>query len=57
MEISKVNLSGLSNELKLKLGRARPQTLAQASRVDGVTPAALALILASLRQASRVASA
>jgi len=50
-------LSGLSNELKLKLGRARPQTLAQASRVDGVTPAALALILASLRQASRVASA
>ncbi len=50
-------LSGLSNELKLKLGRARPQTLAQASRVDGVTPAALALILASLRQASRAASA
>lgn len=50
-------LSGLSNELKLKLGRARPQTLAQASRVDGVTPAALALILACLRQASRVASA
>lgn len=50
-------LSGLSNELKLKLGRARPQTLAQASRVDGVTPAALALILASLRQASRAATA
>jgi len=42
-------LSGLSNELKAKLARARPATLAQASRVDGVTPAALALILARLR--------
>ena len=46
-------LPGLSNELKLKLGRARPQTLAQAGRVDGVTPAALTLILAKLRQTKR----
>ncbi|MBD3786381.1 MAG: tRNA uridine-5-carboxymethylaminomethyl(34) synthesis enzyme MnmG [Sphingomonadales bacterium] len=46
-------LPGLSNELKLKLGRARPQTLAQAGRVDGVTPAALTLILAKLRQNKR----
>ena len=46
-------MPGLSNELKLKLGRARPQTLGQASRVDGVTPAALTLILAKLRQQKR----
>ncbi|WP_241565160.1 tRNA uridine-5-carboxymethylaminomethyl(34) synthesis enzyme MnmG [Paenirhodobacter populi] len=50
-------LSGLSNELKLKLGRARPQTLAQAGRIDGMTPAALALILARLRQGRRAAIA
>ncbi len=43
-------LVGLSNELKLKLEVARPQTLGQAARVDGVTPAALTLLLAKLRQ-------
>ena len=50
-------LQGLSNELKVKLGRARPQTLGQAGRVDGVTPAALTLILARLRQHSRAKTA
>jgi tRNA uridine 5-carboxymethylaminomethyl modification enzyme len=43
-------LSGLSNELKSKLIRARPETLAHANRIEGVTPAALALILAHLRR-------
>ncbi len=43
-------LEGLSNELKVKLSAARPETLAQAARVDGVTPAALTLILAILRR-------
>lgn len=43
-------LKGLSNELKVKLTAARPETLAQAARVDGVTPAALTLILAILRR-------
>ncbi len=42
-------LVGLSNELKVKLTAAQPETLAQAGRVDGVTPAALMLILAKLR--------
>jgi tRNA uridine 5-carboxymethylaminomethyl modification enzyme len=46
-------LSGLSNELKQKLSRIRPATLAQAGRVEGMTPAALTLILAKLRQARR----
>ncbi|MGC1505484.1 MAG: tRNA uridine-5-carboxymethylaminomethyl(34) synthesis enzyme MnmG [Sulfitobacter sp.] len=45
-------LGGLSNELKSKLTVARPETLAQAARVDGVTPAALTLILARLRRSS-----
>lgn len=50
-------IEGLSNELKLKLGRARPGNLAQAAKVDGMTPAALTLLLAKLRQARRDKSA
>lgn len=37
-------LPGLSRELQQKLERVRPETLAQASRIEGMTPAALALI-------------
>ena len=44
---------GLSNELKSKLEKVRPATLGQAGRIDGMTPAALTLILAVLKQASR----
>ena len=50
-------LGGLSNELRNKLEVARPENLAQAGRIDGMTPAALTLILARLRQQSRKASA
>jgi len=46
-------LKGLSNELKSKLEHARPETLGQASRLEGMTPAALTLLLASLRRARR----
>ncbi|WP_460272947.1 tRNA uridine-5-carboxymethylaminomethyl(34) synthesis enzyme MnmG [Celeribacter sp. ULVN23_4] len=46
-------LSGLSNELRTKLMAARPQTIAQAGRVEGMTPAAVTLILARLRQAQK----
>ena len=46
-------LSGLSNEIAGKLQAAQPRSLAQAGRVEGVTPAALTLILARLRQAER----
>jgi tRNA uridine 5-carboxymethylaminomethyl modification enzyme len=38
------NVSGLSREMKEKLERVRPQTIGQASRIPGVTPAALSLI-------------
>lgn len=47
------NIEGLSNELKSKLNAVRPSNLAQASRIDGMTPAALALILAKLKQSER----
>lgn len=50
-------LDGLSNELKLKLNRAKPVNLSQAARVDGMTPAALTLLLAKLRQEKREKSA
>jgi len=43
-------LKGLSNELLAKLSHVRPATLAQAGRIEGMTPAALTLILARLRQ-------
>ena len=46
-------LEGLSNELKSKLTTARPMTLAHAARTDGITPAALTLILAHLRRNDR----
>ena len=45
-------LSGLSNELKQKLAKARPKNIAQASRIDGMTPAAISLLLAHLRKLS-----
>lgn len=48
-----VGLDGLSNELTAKLEAVRPTSLAQASRIDGITPAALTLILAKLRQIKR----
>jgi tRNA uridine 5-carboxymethylaminomethyl modification enzyme len=46
-------LKGLSNELRGKLEAVRPETLAQAGRIDGMTPAALSLVLAHLRRAER----
>lgn len=47
------SIDGLSNELKGKLARIRPATLGQAGRIDGMTPAALTLLLSRLRRASR----
>ncbi|WP_169310864.1 tRNA uridine-5-carboxymethylaminomethyl(34) synthesis enzyme MnmG [Cereibacter changlensis] len=46
-------LSGLSSELKAKLLRSRPDSLAQAARLEGMTPSALTLILARLRRERR----
>lgn len=46
-------LPGLSKELQEKLAKVRPETIAAASRIEGMTPAALSLLIASTRKASR----
>ena len=43
---------GLSNEVRMKLEQVRPLTLAQAGRIEGMTPAALTLLIAHLRKAA-----
>jgi tRNA uridine 5-carboxymethylaminomethyl modification enzyme len=50
-------VDGLSNEIRAKLGRARPGNLAQAAKIEGVTPAALTLLLARIRKGTRRKSA
>ncbi|MEJ6396597.1 tRNA uridine-5-carboxymethylaminomethyl(34) synthesis enzyme MnmG [Yoonia sp. 208BN28-4] len=52
-----VGISGLSNELASKLQKVRPATLAHASRIDGMTPAALMLLLSQLKRAEKQAAA
>ena len=44
-------IPGLSAELQGKLGAVRPETLGQAERIPGMTPAALSLLLVQLRRA------
>ena len=46
------NVAGLSNEVREKLLRQRPETLGQASRIPGVTPAAVSLLLVHLKKKS-----
>ena len=50
-------LPGLSNEIRQKLERHRPASLGQAARLDGMTPAALMLLLAHLKKTPAVKSA
>lgn len=49
-----VALKGLSNELRSKLEAHKPETLAQAARLEGMTPAALTVILAGIRRQTRL---
>ena len=44
---------GLKNETRLKLARIRPATLAQASRIDGMTPAEIGLLQVLLARRKR----
>ncbi|MTH99900.1 tRNA uridine-5-carboxymethylaminomethyl(34) synthesis enzyme MnmG [Roseibium sp. RKSG952] len=50
-------LDGLSTEMKQKLSNAKPANIAQAGRVEGVTPAALTLVLAKLRREQKALKA
>ncbi len=49
------SIGGLSKELRIKLERVRPVSVAQAARIEGMTPAALTLLLAHSRRGERAA--
>ncbi|MCE9662122.1 tRNA uridine-5-carboxymethylaminomethyl(34) synthesis enzyme MnmG [Halomonas sp. M5N1S17] len=49
-ELDYDRVEGLSHEIRQKLGEARPATLAQASRIAGVTPAAVSILLIHLKK-------
>ena len=44
------NLSGISREIREKLSKFKPLNLGQASRISGVTPAAISLLMVYLRK-------
>lgn len=56
-EFKYLGLPGLSNELALKLDRVRPGNLSDAGKIEGMTPAALTLILAHIRKSGQSAVA
>ena len=45
-------LSGLSNEVKIKFKEIRPKTMGQALRIDGITPAAVYILLSHVKRKS-----
>jgi tRNA uridine 5-carboxymethylaminomethyl modification enzyme len=51
-DIDYASISGLSKEIQHKLAQARPETLGQASRIPGVTPAAVSLLMIHLKKRS-----
>ncbi len=50
MEFDFTQISGLSNEVVAKLSDARPETIGKASRISGITPAAISLLLVYLKK-------
>ncbi|MNO55825.1 tRNA uridine 5-carboxymethylaminomethyl modification enzyme MnmG [compost metagenome] len=52
VDIDYASISGLSKEIQHKLAQARPETLGQAGRIPGVTPAAISLLLIHLKKRS-----
>jgi len=48
-----LHVHGLSNELKEKLSRVKPGSMGQASRISGITPAAIAVLMVALRAAGK----
>ena len=53
-ELDFSGIHGLSNELKEKLSRTRPASLGQASRLDGMTPAAISVLMVALKAATKL---
>ena len=56
-DFSYADISGLSNELRNKLTQAKPQSIGQASRIEGMTPAALVLLVAKIKKSQELKSA
>jgi len=54
VDIDYPGISGLSKEIQSKLTQARPETLGQASRIPGVTPAAISLLMIHLKKRGAV---
>ncbi|MFZ5737914.1 MAG: tRNA uridine-5-carboxymethylaminomethyl(34) synthesis enzyme MnmG [Pseudomonadota bacterium] len=52
-DVDYAEVPGLSNEARTRLERHRPQTVGQAGRLDGITPAALGILAAYLRREQR----
>ena len=46
------DLSGLSNEVKSKFKKIKPKTMGQALRIDGITPAAVYILLSHVKRKS-----
>jgi tRNA uridine 5-carboxymethylaminomethyl modification enzyme len=53
VEFDYASVEGLSNELTSKLQRSLPENLAQAARIDGMTPSALTLLLSHLKRGTK----
>ncbi len=49
-DLDYARVEGLSHEIRQKLAEARPETLAQAARISGVTPAAVSILLIHLKK-------
>ena len=57
MDLDYNSIQGISTELKLKLSKALPKNMLQASNIDGITPAALMLVMAKIKFLGKAASA
>ena len=56
-DLDYLQVAGLSHEVRQKLAEARPVTVGQASRMPGVTPAAISILLVHLKKRSLKARA
>ena len=52
-KINYSEMSGLSNEVKSKFKLIRPKTLGQALRIDGITPAAVYILLSNIKKRAK----